>query len=326
MAYEGNVSCIPGVAAGGDLSSDQYKFVKLTASGALVNTTNGGVCDGVLQDKPNASGRAATVMDAGVSKVLAGAVVAKGALVMSNAVGKAITAVPVASSATKAGAVGTYDLAAAATIVVDVDNAGNATVTWDAAAGTCTDSTSYPCADQDGLTEKVTIDGGVEQTVTFSGAHTTAVAIAASMNAQLLGCSVAVVSTHVVITSDTKGTGSTVAIGTGTCGLTWGSPAAGTGDVHDIDAVTPTEVKTRIEADSTANVNLVGSGFEIVSPTTGATSELDFKSGAALTPLGLSVEVKVGQDSDSHYRGRALEAAGAADVLFSINLAPTGKV
>jgi len=326
MAYEGNKSCIPGLAAGADLSSDQFKFVKITASGVIKNVTNGGVCDGVLQDKPDAAGRAATVQDAGVSKVYSGAAVAKGELVMSDANGKAVVATPVASCATKAGAVGTYDLVAGTTIVVDVDNAGDATVTWDAAAGTCTDTTTYPVADQDGLTEKVTIDGGVEQTVTFSGAHTTAAQIAASMHAQLLGCSVAVLSTHVVSTSDTKGTGSTVAIGTGTCALTWNAPAAGTGDVHDIDAVTPTEVKTRIEADSTANVNLVGSGFEIVSPKTGAASELDFKSGTALTPLGLSVEVKVGQDSDSHYRGRALDAAGAGNVLFSVNLAPTGKV
>lgn len=325
MAYE-NYSAIPGLTAAADLSSDQFKFGKMTASGVIKNVTNGGVVDGVIQDKPDARGRAVTVAVGGVCKVLSGAAVAQGELVMSDAAGKGVVAAPVASSATKAGAVGTYDLVAGTTIVVDVDNAGDATVTWDAAAGTCTDSTTYPVADQAGLTEKVTIDGGAEQTVTFSGVHTAAATIEASMNAQLLGCSVAVLSTHVVITSDTQGTGSTVSIGTGTCGLTWGTPAAGTGDVHNIDAVTPTEVKTRIEADSTANVNLVGSGFEIVSPTTGASSELDFKSGTALTPLGLSVEVKVGQASDSHYRGRAIEAAGGANVLFTMSLAPTGKI
>lgn len=93
--------------------------------------------------------------------------------------------------------------------------------------GTITDTTTYPVADQDGLTEKVTIDGGTEQTVTFSGAHTTAVQIAASMDAQLTGCSVAVVGGQVVITSDSTGAGSSVAIGTGTCALAWDAPVAG---------------------------------------------------------------------------------------------------
>ena len=325
MAYEGNLNVIPGVTAAGDLSSDQYKFVKMTASGIAKNTTAGGAVDGVLQNAPSAAGRAASVADAGVTKLVAGDTVAKGNLIMSDANGKGILAAALASAASKDGGTGPYNLNAGDTAVIDVDNAGNATATWDAAAGTVTDTTSYPVADQDGKTEKVTIDGGAEQTVTFSEAHTTAAAIAASMNSQLVGASVSVVGGQVKISSDKQGTDSTVEIGTGTCDLTWDTPVDGTGDVADINAVTATEVKTVIEADTTAEVTVVGAGFTINSPTTGATSELDFKSGNALTPLGLSVEVVVGQDSDSHYRGRALEAA-SADELFSCNLAPTGKV
>lgn len=106
------------------------------------------------------------------------------------------------------------------------------------AAGTAasiTDTTSYPVTDQDGLTSIITIvDGGVgsaagAQTVTFSGAHTTAAAIAASMNAQLVGCSVAVVGGQVKITTDATGAGVTIAAAAGTGNLTWGTPVAGTG-------------------------------------------------------------------------------------------------
>jgi hypothetical protein len=77
--------------------------------------------------------------------------------------------------------------------------------------------------------------------------------------------------------------------------LVWNSAVAGTGDVADINAVTAAEVETVIEADTTATVTVNGNGtFTILSPTTGASSELDFISGNALTPLGLSVETITG--------------------------------
>ena len=113
--------------------------------------------------------------------------------------------------------------------VRNTDPAGSAT------AATITDTTTYPVTDQDGLTSIITIvDGGVgsaagAQTVTFSGAHTTAAQIAASMNAQLVGCSVAVVGGQVKITTDAKGAGVTIAAAAGTGNLTWGTPVAGTG-------------------------------------------------------------------------------------------------
>jgi len=96
--------------------------------------------------------------------------------------------------------------------------------------GAVTDTTGYPCADQDGLTVKVTIDGGAEQMVTFIGVHTSVAAIVASMDTQLTGCAVTEVGGQVVITSDTKGTSSSVEIGAGTSALTWGTPVDGTGD------------------------------------------------------------------------------------------------
>jgi hypothetical protein len=110
---------------------------------------------------------------------------------------------------------------------VTIDGGSEQTVTfsenYDQAA--VTDDTTYPCADQDGNTEKVTIDGGSEQTVTFAGETTTAAQVAPQMDAQLSGCKVEVVGGQVKITSDSKGSGSSVAIGTGTCDLSWGTPA-----------------------------------------------------------------------------------------------------
>lgn len=89
--YESNV-CIT-LEASADLSADQYKFVTLGATGIAVNTVAGGACLGVLDTKPNALGVAGAVAVGGVTKVKAGAAVARGADVQSDATGLAITAV-----------------------------------------------------------------------------------------------------------------------------------------------------------------------------------------------------------------------------------------
>jgi hypothetical protein len=325
MAYEAQLQNIPGATAGADLSSDQYKFVRDSAAGFIRNNTNGYLADGVLQDKPDAAGKACTVAYGGVTKIKSGAGFSKGAKLMADANGKAITAASVASAAEKSSALtGPFVLAAADTAVIDTDNGGNETVTWDAAAGYVVDSVTYPVADQTGLTLKLKVDGGAEQTITF-GTCTTAAHVIAQINAQIIGASAAADTTHCRITSDRKGTSSSIAITGGTSALTWAAATAGTGDVAFIDAVTATEVKTRIEADSIAEVTVVGSTFIIKSPTTGALSELDFKSGAALTKLGLAVEVIQGQASNSAIRGTAREAATAGDQIVSMLLAPTGK-
>ena len=330
MAYEGKLECFPGVVAAGDLSSDQFKFMTLATGTAALNTTAGAFVDGVLQDAPSVAGRAAAVAYDGITKVKAGAVVAIGAKIMSDATGRAITAADVATSATKACSAETYALVPGDTIVVDVDNVGNATATWDAAGATITDTTAYAVADQDTLTSVVTLTGGpfdaLAQTVTFSGATTTAASIAAQMNLQLSGCSVDVIGGQVVITHDTAGTVSAIVVAAGTGGLTWAAPAAGTGDVANIKAVTAAEIETVIEADTTALVSVATGVPTITSPTTGITSELDFISGLALTKLGLAVATHVGSASDSTIRGRALEAATAAGEIITMTLAPTGKV
>lgn len=180
-------------------------------------------------------------------------------------------------------------------VVLTTDATGTgATITAAAGTGALTWGATTPgaggVADQNGLTSIVTLTGGpftaVAQTVTFSGVTASNAAIALQMNAQLDGCSVIVSAGQLLITHDGKGTGMDIAAAAGTGGLLWGSAStAGTGDVVDIDAVTATEVKTRIEADTTATVTVSGDAAVIK-----GTTELDFISGTALAKLGLSVE------------------------------------
>ena len=62
------------MAAGGDLSSDQYKFVKVSAANTVILCT--GATDnplGILLNKPGAAGREALVLVAGIGKVIAAA-------------------------------------------------------------------------------------------------------------------------------------------------------------------------------------------------------------------------------------------------------------
>lgn len=70
MAYD-----IPGMTrsydVAGDLSAQQYRFVKFSGATlvAIAGATDNAI--GVLQNKPNVAGQAATVMISGVSKVIA---------------------------------------------------------------------------------------------------------------------------------------------------------------------------------------------------------------------------------------------------------------
>ena len=87
MSYEqAGSGIIITLEAAADLSSNQYNFVKLDASGNVV------ICDvdsagqipiGVLQNKPT-SGQAATVMITGVTKVEAGVAFNEGVLIAAS--------------------------------------------------------------------------------------------------------------------------------------------------------------------------------------------------------------------------------------------------
>jgi len=77
--------------ASADLSTHQYKFVDVNASGQAALAGAGTRCCGVLQNKPT-SGNVAEINHDGISKVVAGAAVTAGNEVMSDASGRAVTA------------------------------------------------------------------------------------------------------------------------------------------------------------------------------------------------------------------------------------------
>ena len=77
-------------------------------------------------------------------------------------------------------------------VTVDAGTEQTVTFTTDIDQARIADTTTYPVADQDTNTEKVTVDGGSEQTVTFAGVTTSAASVASQMDAQLSGCSVVV--------------------------------------------------------------------------------------------------------------------------------------
>lgn len=123
MAREANLSCRT-YPAGADLSAKQFYAVKLDSAAAVVLAGAGEAAIGILQNNPT-SGQAATVAIAGRSKMVAGAAVASGARVASNASGKGVTAT--------AGKVDTSDAGAASDPVIGsnimgicVDAAANA--------------------------------------------------------------------------------------------------------------------------------------------------------------------------------------------------------
>lgn len=83
-----------------DLSAvaNQYKCVKVTASFAVnLCTVSGEKILGILQNKP-LSGKSCEIATLGISKAQAGAAIAAGALLMTNASGQVITAATTGST------------------------------------------------------------------------------------------------------------------------------------------------------------------------------------------------------------------------------------
>lgn len=93
MATQENTECIT-KKANGDLSTKQYLFMKLSAAQTV--DTCAAITDksvGVLQNKPAAAGRDATIAIDGTTKVVASGVIAFGSYVAPTAAGKAQVAV-----------------------------------------------------------------------------------------------------------------------------------------------------------------------------------------------------------------------------------------
>lgn len=94
MSWQGGSGIFhPGIEAGEDLSSKQYRFVTQTTANTVIAAT--AVTDlplGVLQNAPS-SGQAAVVMMVGISKVSADAAIEFGALLGTSADAQAVTKV-----------------------------------------------------------------------------------------------------------------------------------------------------------------------------------------------------------------------------------------
>lgn len=81
------------VPASADLSGNQFYFVYVNTSGQLAIPASAHIdVDGVLQDKPNAAGRAGDMAVFGVCKVITASAVAVGDYVTNDNAGKGVTA------------------------------------------------------------------------------------------------------------------------------------------------------------------------------------------------------------------------------------------
>lgn len=93
MAYEENLTPFS-VPANADLSSYQYRFVDINSSGKAALAAAGVGVDGILQNKPAAANRAASVAGTPgqISKMVAGAAITAGADISPDSVGRGVTA------------------------------------------------------------------------------------------------------------------------------------------------------------------------------------------------------------------------------------------
>lgn len=91
MAFEENKISVT-LPASGDLSASQYCFVEVNSSGQAAVLGAGLAADGILQNDPNAAGRAAEVAISGIVRVKCGGVVTRGGPVASDSAGKAVNA------------------------------------------------------------------------------------------------------------------------------------------------------------------------------------------------------------------------------------------
>jgi hypothetical protein len=211
---------------------------------------------------------------------------------------------------------GPYSLDPGDDLQVDIDAVGAATATFNATAGSAvTTGGAFPIAMVMDETLEVSIDGGPTQSVTVlvtevtSGAAT-ATEIAASLNVKLTGCSVQESGGEVLITSDVKGTSSSVAVTGGTLIALTGAftPTAGTGNVADISMVTASEIETVVEAAvAGCDVTIEGGAPRITSSTTGASSSVQVLSAS-------TADTKIGFDN-------VLHAGGTGAPVTTVNLA-----
>lgn len=183
---------------------------------------------------------------------------------------------------------GPFALTSGDTLVIDRDGAGQSTATFTATAGQITNSATEPHNLVNNQTLQVKVNGGPTQTIVFTSgqfsdiANATDVEVRAAIAAILTNCTVTVQSGTIRITSNRKGTSSAVEIVAGTARAELGfavSVDTGTGNVADLSAVTPAEIKTIVEAAvSDVTVANVGGLIRMVATTAGPTGKIQVMS------------------------------------------------
>lgn len=203
--------------------------------------------------------------------------------------------------------VGPFDLDPADDLDIGVDGGGPTAATFNAtAASRSSGAETYALANGETLT--VEVDGGVVQTIAFLTAEfvaigaATALEVAAVINAKIVGASANGSTGSVVLTSDSRGTGSGINVtggtGNGVLGFTTGL-ISGTGNVVDIEAVTVAEVKTIVEA-AVANTTVtdVGGAVQIETDTVGSGGDIQVAaSSTADDEMGLDNALHAGTDA-----------------------------
>lgn len=218
--------------------------------------------------------------------------------------------------------VGPFDLEPGDDLDIDVDGGGPATATFTAAAGAATSVNTEPFALNDLDDLLVSVDGGAPQTIVFNTAEfaligaATAAEVAAVINAEIVGASATVSVGAVVITSDLRGTDSSIEITGGAAAAAFAFPAGpqnGTGNVANIDAVTVAEVKTIVEAAvAGCTVSNDAGAARITSNTTGPTSSV-------LVQASSTADDEIGFDNATH-----LGTTGAAAPTLNVEASSPG--
>lgn len=106
MSYE-NILQRVSLEAAADLSAKQYHFVTVDSNGKAAQSVAADQAFGIVQNKP-AAAESAEVAVFGISKVVAGAAVTRGARLSSNASGRAVASTGTSvSGGTNPGVIGT---------------------------------------------------------------------------------------------------------------------------------------------------------------------------------------------------------------------------
>lgn len=218
-----------------------------------------------------------------------------------------------------------HDLEPAQKLDFSVDAGGTLTATFNATAGLETSVGTETFALVDAQTLTVSIDGGSAQTITFNTAEfsnialATAAEVSAVINAEISGAFAAPSIGAVAITSDKRGTGSSVQITGGSANAVLAFPTdlnSGTGNVVDIDAVTGAEAKIVIEA-AVAGVTVsteVGGELTVTSDTTGPASSVQIEATSTAIIFGFDNAVHSG---DAGAAGNTLQLDGKTDGTYA---------